>query len=243
MFGGQVPTVWLQRHFYDAATVHWWDAIVSWVYASHFVLAPAIALVLWLRSRPDWARFLRRWLALSAAGLATYFLYPAAPPWWAAQAGLIDHIDRISSRGWRAIGLHNAGNLLSQAQNLSNPVAAMPSLHSAFALFSVAFFANRVRRRWWPLLAAYPIAMALALIYSGEHWVIDVLVGWTYAIVTLGFVAFAERAWARWWAARAIENTADRTDRDTDRDTLVGISGDGGADAVDDRVPLASTGA
>jgi len=34
------------------------------------------------------------------------------------------------------------------------------------------------------LLADYPLAMAFALVFSGEHFVIAVFVGWTYAIVT-----------------------------------------------------------
>jgi membrane-associated phospholipid phosphatase len=247
MFGGHVPTVWLQQHFYDPYAVHWWDAIVSWVYSSHFVLTPAIALVLWLRSRTEWARFLRRWIALSAAGLTTYFLYPAAPPWWGSQVGVIDHVERISSRGWRAIGLHNAGHLLSQAQELSNPVAAMPSLHSAFAMLAVAFFANRVRRRWWPLLAAYPVAMGLSLVYSGEHWVTDVFVGWAYVAVTMSLVWAAERAWAR-WRGRPIDAAGTTLDPVTvasgpAHPERAGESDDARADADRDEVPLASTGA
>ncbi len=107
-------------------------------------------------------------------------------------------MERISTRGWQAIGLHGAGNLLNAAQlDASNPVAAMPSLHTAFALLAVAFFAPALRRRWWPLLAAYPLAMTFTLVYAGEHWVIDVLVGWAYVAGVLGVVAAAER-----WRAR-----------------------------------------
>jgi membrane-associated phospholipid phosphatase len=32
-------------------------------------------------------------------------------------------------------------------------------------------------------LALYPLAMALTLVYTGEHFVIDVLLGWMYATV------------------------------------------------------------
>jgi hypothetical protein len=64
--------------------------------------------------------------------------------------GLTGPVERISTRGWRAIGLHGAGNVLNAAQlDASNPVAAMPSLHTAFALLAVAFFAPTVGRRWW----------------------------------------------------------------------------------------------
>lgn len=148
--GGVTPTEWLQRQLYDPDTIHWWDVLVSWVYFSHFVVALAAAAVLWVRNRPRWAAFMRRFFFLSAAGLLTYFLYPAAPPWWAAEAGLVEEAARISTRGWHAVGLSGAGNLLNVGQLASNPVAAMPSLHTAFALFVVLFFLGSVRRRWRP---------------------------------------------------------------------------------------------
>ena len=127
------------------------------------------------------------------------------PPWLAARYGMPFDIGRISTRGWSAIGLHGAGNALSAAQlDASNLVAAMPSLHSAFALLAVLFIAPAVRRRWWPLLAAYPLAMTFTLMYGGEHWVIDVLVGWTYVLVTLAVVGAAERWWTRRRLAREL---------------------------------------
>jgi hypothetical protein len=195
--GGEVPTVWLQHHFYDPEQVHWYDVLASWVYFSHFVVALAVAVVLWMISRPRWAAFMRRWVFLSLSGLVTYFLYPAAPPWWAARYGLLEDVARISTRGWKAIGMHGAGNMLNVGQVAANPVAAMPSLHTAFALFVVAFFLNTVRKRWWPLLLAYPLAMTFTLVYSGEHYVIDVLVGWAYVGLTFFAVGLGERWWAR----------------------------------------------
>jgi membrane-associated phospholipid phosphatase len=211
--GGLPPTVWLQRELYDPVAIHWWDVAVSFVYFSHFVVTPGIAVVLWLRNRALWAAFMRRWIALSAAGLATYFAYPAAPPWWAGQYGVTVPVGRISTRGWDAIGLHGAGNVLNAAQlDASNPVAAMPSLHSAFALLVVVFVARLVGRRWWPVLVMYPLAMTFTLVYGGEHWFIDVLVGWVYVFVTLVAVAGAER----WWRRRSAGAT-DRAGRPVER--------------------------
>jgi membrane-associated phospholipid phosphatase len=196
--GGLPPTVWLQNHFYDPQHVHWWDLAVSAVYFSHFVTAPTIAAVLWLRNRDASEAFMRRWVALFAAGLATYFIYPAAPPWWASVHGLIDPVARITGRGWAAIGLHGAGNMLNAAQlDAANPIAAMPSLHTAFATLCAGFFIPRVRARWRPLLACYPLAMTVSLVYSGEHWVIDTLFGIGYAVVILAAVSAVERLWRR----------------------------------------------
>jgi membrane-associated phospholipid phosphatase len=196
---GVIPTVWLQQHLYTPGQVRWWDVLVSFVYFSHFVVSLVVAVVLWLRNRATWARFMRRWLFVTAAGLATYFLYPAAPPWYAAEHGHIaETVYRTSTEGWHAIGLHGAGKLLSTGQEMANPVAAMPSLHTAFAMLAVAFFFAQVPRRWVPVLLLYPLAMTFSLVYAGEHYVVDVLVGWAYVLIAMVVVRSAER----WWAGR-----------------------------------------
>jgi hypothetical protein len=195
LFGG-VPTVWLQERLYVPGQVHWWDVAVSFVYFSHFVVSLTVAVVLWTRHRPTWLAFMRRWLFLTLAGLVTYFLYPAAPPWYASKYGhLHEEVYRISTLGWHEIGLRSAGKLLNAGQAMVNPVAAIPSLHSAFALLVVLFFLPRVRRRWIPLLMLYPLAMTFALVYAGEHYIVDVLVGWAYVLVTLAVLGLAERFW------------------------------------------------
>jgi hypothetical protein len=198
LFFGHVPTSFLQEHLWQPGVVQWWEVVVSIVYFSHFLTVPTIAVLLWMRSRPQWARFMRRWFVLCVFGLVTYFLYPAAPPWWAAlpEHGALIRATRISTNGWDAIGLHGAGNTLNALQvEASNPVAAMPSLHTAFAMMAVAFFLPMLRRRWWPLLLAYPLAMTFTLVYTAEHYVIDVLVGWAYVGIVFVVVGLAERRW------------------------------------------------
>jgi hypothetical protein len=205
--GGQVPTTWLQEHLYRPGVVQWWEVVVTLIYVSHFLTVPTVAVILWVRSRAQWARFIRRWFTLCVFGLITYFLYPAAPPWWAYKYGFLsEHVDRISTTGWDAIGLHGAGNTLNALQvEASNPVAAMPSLHTAWAMMAVAFFLPMVRRRWWPLLLGYPLAMTFTLVYTGEHYVVDVLVGWAYVGLVFVVVGLGER----WWRARHPVNDAD----------------------------------
>ncbi len=197
--GGRIPTIWLQQHLYHPGQVQWWEVVITLIYISHFLTVPTVAVVLWVRNRGLSYRFMRRWVVLSLAGLVTYFLYPAAPPWWAWEHGaLTEQVYRISSNGFTAIGLHSAGNTLNALQaDQSNPVAAMPSLHTAYALMAVAFFLPMVRRRWWPLLFVYPLAMTFTLVYTGEHYVADVLVGWLYVAATFVLVGLGERWWAR----------------------------------------------
>ncbi len=200
--GGEVPSVWLQNHLYDPLHTHWYDVAISVVYFSHFVAAPIVAAVLWFRNRTVWLSFVRRWFTLFALGLVTYFVYPAMPPWLASANGYLPPVEHgVATRGWYAIGMAHGGNLLTEAQiNSANLIAAMPSLHSAFSLFICVFFMQRVSRRWWPLLLAYPLAMAFTLMYSGEHYLIDVLVGWAFTGATFVLVHLVES-----WSSRRAE--------------------------------------
>jgi membrane-associated phospholipid phosphatase len=67
------------------------------------------------------------------------------------------------------------------SQQFVNRVAAVPSLHAATILLITLFFWP-LTKRWRWLLASYPIAMGVALVYLGEHYAFDVLLGWLYAV-------------------------------------------------------------
>jgi membrane-associated phospholipid phosphatase len=197
LFGGSVPTVWLQDHLYSPHAVHWYDAIATLVYTTHFLATPLLAAALWLRNRDVWLGYITRVIALSFAGLVTYVLFPEAPPWLAARDGLIDPVSRLSARGWIWLHASHVQNLLDAAQrDGSNPVAAMPSLHTAFAALIALFLGARMASRWRHLLWLYPIAMGLVLIYTGEHYALDIVVG-------IGYAYAAHVMVTRWEMSRA----------------------------------------
>ena len=175
---GVLPTLWLQQHWGAA----WWAALASLVYASHFVVTPVVLAVLWLRDRARWTGYVRLVLALSAAGLVTYVLYPAAPPWLAAKDGVIEHVDRISGSGWAVLGLPRAGAVLHSSQAQVNAVAAVPSLHTAFAVLTCLVLLPLARHVWQRVaLVTYAVLMPVVLVWSGEHYVVDTLLGALYA--------------------------------------------------------------
>jgi disulfide bond formation protein DsbB len=197
LFGGTEPTVWLQQHLYHPAHVYWYDALCTLVYSSHFLTTPILAAVLWLRDRTAWLRYISRVIVLSVAGLVTYCVFPEAPPWLAAHDGLSAPVARLSARGFEWLHLGDVKETLARAQNDgSNPVAAMPSLHCALAVLAALTIAARLRSRWRYLLALYPVAMGFTLVYTGEHYVLDLLVGLAYALIVHWGVC-------RWEARRA----------------------------------------
>src|SRR3954447_19914676 len=183
---GTMPTTWVQEHFHPTAAIPWYGVLVSLVYVSHFLVMPIVAIVLWIRDRPRFVVWMRMVVVLAVAGVATYFMYPMAPPWLADNGGVFPgSVGRYTAEGFDLIGLHMVGGALDQGQYLVNPVAAMPSLHVAYATLAAGFF--WFGKRWWQklLLACYPLAMGFALLYGGEHYLVDELYGAAYALVVI----------------------------------------------------------
>ncbi|HEY1355712.1 MAG TPA: phosphatase PAP2 family protein [Solirubrobacterales bacterium] len=195
VFFGQTPTEWLQARLHQPGVVNPWDVAFTLVYTSYFIVPFVLAGVLWARERAAFHAFTRRLVTLALAGLATYMLFPAAPPWMASEMGLLEGVHRTTAEGWQVLGVGTAG-LFSEGQASANLVAAVPSLHSAFTALVAMFLWRRVRPPLRPLLALYPLAMGLTLIATGEHYFFDVLLGWLYAGAVMA-------AWGRWEARRA----------------------------------------
>ncbi len=195
MFGGTAPTVTLQHWLWHGHVV-WYDVIFWAVYLTHFFATPLLAAMLWKIDRERFRRFAVLVGGLSFAGLITYVLYPAAPPWLAAQQGLTSPVTRIIPLVWPHVGLHSAGSLVESGYRFANDVAAVPSLHAAFSLLIATTLWPR-RRRWLrPLVAAYPLAMGFTLVFGGEHYVFDILLGWGYtaAVVLAGSALLRRRS-------------------------------------------------
>jgi hypothetical protein len=181
VFGGHVPTEWLQAHLYNPEALTAWNVGFTLTYTSYFITPFALAGWLWAKERASFLRYRRRLVTLALAGLATYLAFPAVPPWMASQEGLIAPIMRTTGRGWEILSVGTAG-LFSEGQASVNLVAAVPSLHSAFTMLVALTIWPRVRWRWArPLLLLYPLAMGLTLMSTGEHYFFDVVLGYVYA--------------------------------------------------------------
>lgn len=193
--GATVPTVSLQRELCGdpcgpGGPLRWYDYLTSAVYASHFVVGLALAGVLWLRDRALWLAWIRRYVTISYLALAGYVAFPMAPPWMAGRDGYLPPVARISSRAFSELGLERTTMVFG---GLPNKTAAMPSLHAGIA-FLVAFWAVRRLRGWWRwLLLLYPVAMSWALVYAGEHYLVDTLMGAVAAATAMAVGAWWDR--------------------------------------------------
>jgi membrane-associated phospholipid phosphatase len=186
LFGGVTPTVWLQHTLYHGpGALRWYDYGAWGVYLTHFFATLIVAMVLWLCARAQFRRYAAMVSLLALMGFATYALFPAVPPWMAAQQGALPpDVQRIIGAVFAHLPIQDTTTIFQRGTRYANDVAAMPSLHAAYSLLIALFLWPLARRWWWrAVLSAYPLAMGFALVYTGEHYVADVVAGWVYALI------------------------------------------------------------
>ncbi|ACY23557.1 phosphoesterase PA-phosphatase related protein [Gordonia bronchialis DSM 43247] len=109
--------------------------------------------------------------------------------------GAAPYVERISSRGWNFLGIAMASSLVEVGQGKSNLVAAIPSLHAGLSMLLALFMWPRVKALGKTLFMAYPLAMAFALVYTAEHYVFDILLGWGLAAIVIAAYHVIDRTW------------------------------------------------
>jgi len=177
---GDLPTVYLQNWLWHGA-VRWYDLALYVPYMLHFIIPIGLGVLVWkIREKHYW-RVINTYLVSAFMAFFTFLLFPAAPPWLAAQNHVIEPITRISSDVWYALGLHNFPSFYNEIT--PNPVAAIPSLHGVWSVLFSIFIFKLFGRRWGTLSLLYPAAIAFGTIYEGEHYAFDILTGALYAAV------------------------------------------------------------
>src|SRR3954454_5444094 len=74
LFGGSVPTVWLQQHLWTPGHYHWYDYSVWGVYMRHFFAVWVVAAVLWRVSVHRFRRYAVLTISLTISAFLTYWL-------------------------------------------------------------------------------------------------------------------------------------------------------------------------
>jgi len=200
--GGRTPNEWLDAH-HGAAL----DLACGFAYLVYVAEYVAIALLLFFRGRLDSLRTVALcFLVVNLLGFATYFVYPAAPPWYVAHYGFgparmdIEPFPAAASRFDQLLGTRFFAEMYGRGVDV---YGAFPSLHVSYPLMA-AWFAFRIRELRWLRAATvlFFLLMCLSAVYLQHHYVIDVLLGIVYAGVTVALVSWWRRAVSR-RAARA----------------------------------------
>jgi membrane-associated phospholipid phosphatase len=177
---GELPTVRLQRALAraGAAGPDWrlLDRVLVWAHWSWFAVPHGTVLYILARRPERFARSAVMTYAVFNVGAAVYWLAPTAPPWYAAAEEnngrvvvrrlMVEYGEQFWGDGW--------GSLYSVFGG--NPLAAMPSLHFATSVMAALLLAE-VGPAAGVLGFTYAATLGFALVYLGEHYLIDLLAG------------------------------------------------------------------
>ncbi len=155
-------SVWLLNRYYFFAHFIGTFIWVAWLFVRHY---------------EHYGRVRRVLFGTTFGALLVHVLFPLAPPRWFPSLGFVDTLQTYGPK------IYDSETITDTA----NQIAAMPSLHVAWALIGAwgIINASQVRRRW--VCLAHPIVMTAAVVLTGNHWWLDVagagaLVGFVIAI-------------------------------------------------------------
>lgn len=180
LFLGSEPTVWLQRHLHSPGHTSPFEAAMVAVYLSYFAAPHIVAVLVWRFKRPLFPAYLTLIAGVFVGGLVVCFVVPTEPPWLASEHGHVGPVTRIV----RDTLMRANGEAYEQGNQVAgtNEVAAMPSLHMAITV-AIALIAWRARRSLGIVATIYAVAMGVTLLYTGEHFAIDLLAGVSLSVV------------------------------------------------------------
>ncbi len=173
---GELPTLRLQRAFSKPGAV---NRLERALVVSHWIwfLTPhtSLAYVLW-RKPEQFPGAAARMYAVFDIGAVFYWAVPTAPPWWAAERGYLRDRSVQVRRMMIEYGPVFWGDLWEPLYDFlgGNPLAAMPSLHFATSLMG-AHLLSEVGPVAGAVGWSYAIWLGLALVYLGEHYLVDLL--------------------------------------------------------------------
>jgi hypothetical protein len=190
-WNGQRTTV---HDFIQAHTIPALDLYFAIPYATFLFAYIGFAVWLWRKDFAALQRFGWAFFVVNVLGFVTYHLYPAAPPWYFHAHGCVVDMAAHASEGpalarvdaW--LGVPYFHGMYARASDI---YGAVPSLHCAYPLL-IALFG-------WPLMRAagriaavvFAVSMCCGAVYLDHHWVLDVVLGLTYGLVTYFVVTYA----------------------------------------------------
>ncbi len=171
-----------------------WLADAMDLYYQTFHFAVPLTILGWLLVRhPAAYRTARRWMAFTTLfGLVGFWLYPLAPPRLMPGLGYID-----TANGPQDLDDPRFGALTG----VTNPYAAMPSLHVGWSLWCALVLWRVAPYRWlrWAGFA-YPLLTTVVIVGTANHYLLDaaggaavVAAGYAASAAMLRAVAYAER--------------------------------------------------
>ena len=197
LFNGKIASEILQNAFYDPTNISAFDKFMTFTYGSHFAFFILFSFLIWFNRKEAFNQFKNGILIVMYSGLLGYFLIPTIPPWIASlDLDLLPELHIIYMKIYNTISpeLRTAFD--------TNPIAAMPSLHSAFPFF-ITLVAFR-HYKWKGIISLiYTLTVFLSLVYGAQHYILDIAGGILIAFFAY-YIAYSSNIPAK--TAQILEN-------------------------------------
>lgn len=188
---GEVPSVRLQRALGEEGRMLPHDLALTIVHWMWYAVPHGTLVYMMLRQPERFPRSAAYMASVYDLGLFAYWGAPTAPPWWAGEVGQMPRVrrimvevgERVWGRYWTPLYDGIGGN----------PFAAMPSLHYATS-HAAARILTDAGRVPGALGWSYALTLGFALVYLGEHYVVDLAAGLALAEGVRMAVPWAEPA-------------------------------------------------
>jgi hypothetical protein len=164
---------------------HVLDIANTTYFHAHFGVTTVFMFWLYLR-RNNHYYFIRNIVFASMAiALAGYIVFPTAPPRMLTDLGFIDTLEKFSGVN------HDSTAVLA----LSNPFAAVPSVHTCFSLIigtsCFLLVRNRYVRVAWLF---YPCLIVFSIVATANHFWLDAILGACVALLAFCLAWLLERS-------------------------------------------------
>lgn len=172
------------------ARENWLGIFGSYWYATtHYFVTAAVLIWLYRRSASQYVTARRALVLATIIGLAFYLLIPTAPP-RLIDGAYIDILRLHAGAGWWGADASAPRGL----GDMTNELAAMPSLHAGWALWvALVFVRARVPVVFQHLGIVYAIITTIVIVGTGNHWILDALAGWIVVGAAFAMVMVWER--------------------------------------------------
>jgi hypothetical protein len=166
----------------------WLVTLMNWVYIwGHWPVIGVSAVWLFFRRPATYVLLRNAFLVSGGIGLLVFVTFPVAPPRLAG----IDIVDTVT--------LHSEAYRVLQPPAFVNQYAAMPSLHFGWNMLIGGGVAYQCRMPVVRVVASVlPAAMAIAVVLTANHFIIDAVAGGALALFGLAVA---------WWLRKLAEQS------------------------------------
>jgi hypothetical protein len=143
-----------------------------WYASMHYIVTPLVLVLLWRHSHAHYIKMRRVLVGATTIALGAYIFYPTAPP--RIMDGYVDILATTSHWGWWGASASAPRGL----GDLTNELAAMPSMHVGWALWCTMGIISITRVLWLRISAVlYVVVTTLVVVATANHWILDAIVG------------------------------------------------------------------